>query len=75
MAQTGNGQKIFDYYADANISTLDFAYDWLEFFNAWGLGNEFYDWHKWCDEFAQYVIENQEDMIEIYGLDVEEANV
>jgi hypothetical protein len=30
MAQTENGEKIFDYYCEAGV--LEFASDWMDFF-------------------------------------------
>lgn len=60
MAQTYNGEKIYEYYCEAGA--LEFAHDWMEFFNDYyrHIGNQMYSWHKWCDEFAEWVIENAE---------------
>jgi len=54
MAQTENGDKIFDYYCEAGA--LEFASDWMDFFIENNMRNEMYDWHKWCDEFAEWVL-------------------
>ena len=54
MAQTENGEKIFQHYCDAD--TLTFASDWMDFFLDNGMTNQMWDWHKWCDEFAEWVI-------------------
>ena len=56
MAQTENGEKIFDYYCEAGV--LEFASDWMDFFIENNMTNQMYDWHKWCDEFAEWVILN-----------------
>lgn len=55
MAQTKNGERIYDYYT-LNTDVLEFAYDWMEFFNDTRLGNKFHDWHKYCDEYAEWVL-------------------
>lgn len=54
MAQTENGDKIFNYYCEAGV--LEFASDWMDFFLENNMQNEMYDWHKWCDEFAEWVL-------------------
>jgi hypothetical protein len=54
MAQTENGEKIFQHYCD--VDTLTFASDWMDFFLDNGMTNQMWDWHKWCDEFAEWVI-------------------
>ena len=61
MAQTENGQKIYDYYAEADV--MSFASDWTDFTlyysNLWGNRKNYTaEWHKWCDEFAEWVIDN-----------------
>ena len=61
MAQTENGQKIYDYYTEADVMT--FAVDWTEFTlyysNLWNNRNNYTaEWWKWCDEFAEWVIDN-----------------
>ena len=61
MAQTENGQKIYDYYVEADV--MSFASDWTEFTlyysNHWGNRTNYTaEWHKWCDEFAEWVIDN-----------------
>jgi hypothetical protein len=58
MAQTENGEKVFEYYC--NCETLEFASDWMEFFMFHKMGNKMWDWHKWCDEFAEWAILNSE---------------
>ena len=68
MAQTENGQKVYDYYVDVNIGTLEFAYDWCEFFMANRLDNDMYGWHKWCDEFAEWVLSDEDKDPTSYGL-------
>ena len=50
---TENGQKIFNYYAD-EAGVLEFASDWMDFFTENNMTNQMYDWHKWCDEFAEW---------------------
>lgn len=55
MAQTQNGERIYDYYT-LNTDILEFAHDWMQFFTDTRLGNKFHDWHKYCDEFAKWVI-------------------
>jgi hypothetical protein len=54
MAQTENGEKIFQYYCEAGV--LEFASDWMDFFLENNMRNEMYSWHKWCDEFAEWVL-------------------
>ena len=56
MAHTNNGEKIYSYFAN-EAGTLEFASDWMDFFTQLGLGNQMYDWHKWCDEFAVWVLD------------------
>lgn len=85
MAQTLNGEKIYEYYCKAGLTecsyptVLEFAHDWMEFFNDYYLhiGNQMYSWHKWCDEFAEWVIENAEYnplQPEDFGLIIETEN-
>ena len=54
MAQTENGEKIFQHYCEAD--TLSFASDWMDFFIENNMTNQMWDWYKWCDEFAEWVL-------------------
>ena len=75
MAQTENGEKIFQYYCEAGA--LEFASDWMDFFIENNMTNQMYDWHKWCDEFAEWVIINTPYRFDesAYGLTKEMENV
>ena len=60
MAQTENGQKVYDFYVKANA--MEFASDWTDFTiyysRLWdNRTNYTAEWHKWCDEFAEWVLE------------------
>jgi hypothetical protein len=74
MAQTENGEKIFQHYCD--VDTLTFASDWMDFFLDNGITNQMWDWHKWCDEFAEWVILSTPYRFDegAYGLIVEKEN-
>jgi hypothetical protein len=74
MAQTENGEKIFQHYCD--VDTLTFASDWMDFFLDNGMTNQIWDWHKWCDEFAEWVILSTPYRFDegAYGLIVEKEN-
>jgi hypothetical protein len=59
MAQTKNGQKIYDHYVQADV--MAFASDWTEFSiyysRLWdNRKNYTSEWWKWCDEFAEWVL-------------------
>ena len=81
MAQTANGQKIYDYFAGE--VTMEFAELWTDFSiyysNYWGNRKNYtVEWWKWCDEFAEWVM-NSPDIDEgwaenAYGLVREEEN-
>jgi hypothetical protein len=55
MAQTKNGERIYDYYT-LNPNAIEFASDWMDFFNDTRLGNKFDKWDRYCDEFAEWVL-------------------
>ena len=74
MAQTSNGQKVYDHYVNADVMT--FASDWTEFTlyyaNLWdNRKNYTSEWHKWCDEFAEWVISHEPFGEGALGLEVE----
>jgi hypothetical protein len=73
MAQTKNGEKIFDYYCKAGV--LEFASDWMDFFIQNNMNNHMYDWHKWCDEFAEWVLISEHFEDGAFGLTKEMENV
>ena len=59
MAQTENGQLIYNYFAKADA--LEFGSSWTDFtiyMNAFHKNTTNYtaQWHKWCDEFAVWVL-------------------
>jgi len=72
MAQTENGQKVYTFYTNTSIGTLEFAHDWMAFFLYLDQGNQMYSWHKWCDEFAEWVIDYDPEGI-MWGLPNEPA--
>jgi len=71
--QTENGCIIFKYYCEAG--TLEFASDWMDFFTENNMTNHMYDWHKWCDEFAEWVLISEHFEDGAFGLKKEEINV
>ena len=73
MAQTENGEKIFQYYCEAGV--LEFASDWMDFFLENGMTNQMYDWYKWCDEFAEWVLNHYRFEEGAFGLVKEKENV
>ena len=73
MAQTENGEKIFQYYCKAGA--LEFASDWMDFFLENGMTNQMYDWYKWCDEFAEWVLNYHQFEEGAFGLIKEKENV
>jgi hypothetical protein len=54
MALTQNGEIIFEYYAECQ-DICEFANDWCEFSIYYGT-NVCYDWWKYTDEFAEWVL-------------------
>lgn len=73
MAQTENGEKIFQYYCEAGV--LEFASDWMDFFIENHMTNQMYDWHKWCDEFAEWALNHYRFEEGSFGLIKEKENV
>ena len=73
MAQTENGQKVYDYYSSVNCDELEFAYDWCEF-SMFEHSNIIYDWHKYCDEFADWILNYSELDADKIGLTTETEN-
>ena len=71
--QTENGDIIFRFYCEAGV--LEFASDWMDFFIENNMGNQMYDWHKWCDEFAEWVLISERFEDGAFGLKKEEINV
>ena len=66
MAQTQHGQDVYDHFSSNDADDFDFAIEWANFSfymnTRRGVTSYFSDdyinyvaeWHKWCDEFAEW---------------------
>jgi hypothetical protein len=77
MAQTENGQKIYDYFL--GTVTMEFADIWTEFSVYYSHINNkpknyTAEWWKWCDEFAEWVLNGGDFEEGAYDLVKEETN-
>jgi hypothetical protein len=54
MALTNNGEKIYEYYSE-KADVCEFASDWCDFSTYYGK-NVCYEWWKYTDEFAEWVL-------------------